>query len=93
MFRSILVAACFASVASLGGLATGCASAPKAAPAAPVQAEPTRSYDQAEYTAPEEREIFVSSPQESQVHKDVQAELSPSLVTQRKAKQLYPAGH
>ena len=85
MNRSILFVACFVSFASV---VTGCASAPKAAPS-PAQAETPREYDRAAYTAPEEREIFVSSPQESQVKKDnAQAELQPSLVTQRKAKQL-----
>ena len=88
MNRSIALIVCIASLASLAG----CASSQKPVAAAPVEAP--RVYDQAEYTAPEEREIFVSTPQETQARKDTrESELQPSLVTQRKAKQLYPLGH
>jgi hypothetical protein len=89
MKRSILIAACFISVASF---ATGCASTPKPAPV-PAQAESPREYDRADYTTPEEREIYVSSPQESSARKDTVEGLQVPLVTARKAKQLYPAGH
>ena len=85
-------ALCFslASLASLSFGSVGCASAPKSAPA---QVEAPRTYDATEYTAPEERELYVSSPQESSARKDTQTALQPSLVTQRKAKMLYPLGH
>jgi hypothetical protein len=89
MSRSIVVALCIASLASF---ATGCAATPKAPTAAPAQEAP-RAYNMDEYTAPEEKELYVSQPQETQARKDNQSELQPTMVTQRKAKQLYPAGH
>jgi curli biogenesis system outer membrane secretion channel CsgG len=89
MNRSIALIVCIAALASLAG----CASASKSV-AAPAQAAAPREYDRSEYTSPEEREIFVSTPQESQARKDTrESELSPSLVTHRKAKQLFPQGY
>ncbi len=88
MNSNIAIVVCI-SLASLAG----CASAQKPV-AAPAQTEAPRVYDAAEYTAPEEKEIFVSSPQETQARKDTHENgLQPSLVTARKAKQLYPLGH
>jgi hypothetical protein len=90
MSRSILVAVCIASLASF---ATGCAASHKPAVAAPVQEQAPRVYNADEYTAPEEKEIYVSEPQETQARKDTSSELQPTMVTQRKAKQLLPQGH
>ncbi len=88
MNRNIAIVVCIAALASLAGCATS--QKPVAAPAT----EAPRTYDAAEYTAPEEKEIFVSEPQETQARKDTHENgLQPSLVTQRKAKQLYPLGH
>lgn len=82
-----------AFIVCIASLVAGCASSQKPA-AAPAQTETPRVYDAAEYTSPEEKEIYVSSPQESQARKDTHENgLQPSLVTPRKAKQLYPLGH
>jgi hypothetical protein len=89
MSRSIVIAVCIASLASF---ATGCAASHKTA-AAPAVQEAPRAYNMDEYTAPEEKELYVSQPQETQARKDNQSELQPTMVTQRKAKQLYPQGH
>jgi hypothetical protein len=79
------------TAAVLLSLASGCASSKPAQTAVPV--ESARVYDRAEYTSPEEREIYVSSPQETHARKDTENDISPSLVTQRKAKLLLPEGH